>query len=90
LNNSAHFNDRSKAVADGAISYYIDHFVSTRIAKFTYGTDTSELFLPKSKEHKKRLEHKFQSEDGNYFISGAFGVILQAVSRSNTLALGSC
>jgi hypothetical protein len=90
LNNSAYFDYRSKAVANGAISYYIDHFVSTRVAKFTYGTDTSELFRPNREEHKKRIERKFLSEDGNYFIAGAFGVILQAVRCSNTLALQSC
>jgi hypothetical protein len=28
---------RNKAVADGAVAYYIDHTASSRVSRFTYG-----------------------------------------------------
>ena len=34
---STNFFISNKAVADSAISYYIDHFVQTRVSKLTYG-----------------------------------------------------
>lgn len=68
----------NKAVADGAISYYIDHFVSTRIAKFTYGVWSGEAFQPHKQAHNQRLQHKFQSADGLFWIGGCFDAILRS------------
>lgn len=48
---------RSKAVAAGAIAYYLDHPVVRRIVRYTYGMPGSILYDPSDPEHRKR-EHK--------------------------------
>ncbi|KAF7362767.1 hypothetical protein MVEN_00626400 [Mycena venus] len=47
----AHLN---KAVADGAVSFYVDHYVSVRVARFTYGMQISEPYNPNNVEHATR------------------------------------
>ncbi|KAG1830176.1 hypothetical protein EV424DRAFT_1315773 [Suillus variegatus] len=47
-------NHCNKAVADGAVSYFIDHLVSSRVARFTYGTECSVPFNPFDMEHRAR------------------------------------
>ncbi|KDR67667.1 hypothetical protein GALMADRAFT_257920 [Galerina marginata CBS 339.88] len=42
----------NKAVADGAISFYLDHFVRNRVSKFAYGM-FGVTYNPTIKEHKK-------------------------------------
>jgi len=37
---------RNKAVADGAVSFYLDRRVSVRVAKTTYGVECVTLFEP--------------------------------------------
>jgi len=44
----------NKAVADGAISYYTDHFVQTRVSKLTYGYSGWLRYDPSNPEHRKR------------------------------------
>ncbi|KAI0319127.1 hypothetical protein OF83DRAFT_1055495 [Amylostereum chailletii] len=44
-----------KAVSDGAVSYHIDHFVTSRAAQFTYGTDCLRLLLPWDHRHMLRM-----------------------------------
>jgi len=46
-----------KAVAVGAVSFYIDCFVTGRISRFTYGTLYSVIYRPFDPEHVER-EHK--------------------------------
>ncbi|KAG2073742.1 hypothetical protein BDR04DRAFT_1127075 [Suillus decipiens] len=47
-------NHCNKAVADGAVSYFIDHLVSSRVSRFTYGTECSVPFNPFDMEHRAR------------------------------------
>ena len=47
----AHSN---KAVAVGAVLFHVDHFVTRRIAKFTYGTQYRIIYQPFDPEHVKR------------------------------------
>jgi len=49
---------RSKAVADGAISYYLDKFVVSRIVRYTYGTPASIRYDPSDPEHRGRSHKK--------------------------------
>src|ERR1700729_3500873 len=56
---SIHVCIRSKAVAVGAISYYLDHFVVGRIVRYTYGTPGSITFNPSDPEHRKRAHKKY-------------------------------
>jgi len=84
----AHFKDEditisrpdshtNKAVADGAISYYVDHFVSTRLAKLTYGVFCGTPYIPGLVEHEQRIQRKYQSADGHFYINGCFDVLLR-------------
>ncbi|KAF8989888.1 hypothetical protein BDQ17DRAFT_1547414 [Cyathus striatus] len=67
----------SKAVADGAVSFYIDHFVSVRVAKFFYGTFCVAPYLPFKPDHVSRSASTFINKtNGKRCINGMFDVIL--------------
>jgi len=44
----------NKAVAVGAVSYYVDHFVTGRISKFTYGVACNIAYRFYFPEHRRR------------------------------------
>jgi hypothetical protein len=67
----------NKAVADGAVSYYLDHYVSARVAKRSYGLKIDDHFNASNPEHIRRIETKYMKADGNYHIPGAFSTILR-------------
>ncbi|KAF8627755.1 hypothetical protein AX17_006121 [Amanita inopinata Kibby_2008] len=66
----------NKAVADGAISFYLDHFVNVRIARNTYGNACSYIFNPNNPEHALRSNQVYESPSKKRYIRGAFDVIL--------------
>ena len=45
-------------MADGAISYYLDHFVVSRIVRYTYGTPASIKYDPSNPDHRRRSHKK--------------------------------
>ena len=67
----------NKAVADGAISFYIDHFVQTRVSKLTYGSKGSIDYDASDAEHRKRPT--FTAISGVKRIDKVFWVILSGV-----------
>ena len=67
-----------KAVADGAISYYIDHFVQTRVSKLTYGSRVRIRYDRSNPEHRKRPTTTIGS--GGKRIDDVFWVMLPGVS----------
>lgn len=71
---------RSKAVSDGAISFYIDHFVNTRVSKITYGSRGSIDYNPNNPEHVKRQHNAYVAVSGEKRINDVFYVILATVS----------
>ena len=76
----ADFRVRNKAVADGAISYHIDHLVSSRVAKLTYGTDCSVPYNPSDGEHRARQKNIYRGPSGQLALPNAFASILTKVS----------
>ncbi|KAJ7628237.1 hypothetical protein DFH06DRAFT_1480634 [Mycena polygramma] len=70
----AHLN---KAVADGAVSFYIDHHVSVRVARFTYGVQISEPYDQKRTEHTTRYKSSFLGSDGQFLVPCKFDPILR-------------
>ncbi|KAJ7905200.1 hypothetical protein B0H13DRAFT_1716733 [Mycena leptocephala] len=70
----AHVN---KAVADGAVSFHIDHHVSVRVARFTYGMKCSESFNPMNAEHTARAETQYKGVSGDVLIPNSFSAILK-------------
>ena len=76
---------RNKAVADGSLSYYLDHHVSKRVAKFFYGVRANPIFDPENEEHRHRGDKIYLSPSGKNRVSGAFSTILKKVNLSLTL-----
>ena len=69
---------RNKAVSDGALSFYHDHFVRTRVSKFTYGTFCGPLFDLTNRDHQRRAHMAYTAASGHLRIS-SFDVILPKV-----------
>ncbi|KAF9476870.1 hypothetical protein BDN70DRAFT_881863 [Pholiota conissans] len=69
-------NHVNKAVSDGAISFYLDHFVRTRISKITYGNFCHIPYNPNAQDHRDRAAKTFISVSGHKRISDSFDVIL--------------
>ncbi|THV07338.1 hypothetical protein K435DRAFT_815567 [Dendrothele bispora CBS 962.96] len=66
----------SKAVADGAIGFYCDHHVSTRMSKFMYGVEYLREFNSSDPEHVQRKERLCELPSGPKLLPDAFDCIL--------------
>ena len=77
----------NKAVAVGAISFYVDHFVTGRISKFTYGAACNAPYNFFSSEHRKREHLSFLNPAGDRRIPDCFETMLPRVRRSPTLMI---
>ncbi|KAF8632437.1 hypothetical protein AX15_001880 [Amanita polypyramis BW_CC] len=66
----------SKAVADGAVLFYVNHYVNKRIARYTYGNACSYVYNPNDPEHSQRSGQVYISSSRKQYIRGAFDVIL--------------
>jgi len=65
----------NKAVAFGAISYYLNRFVTGRLARYTYGAIACVDFDRSDPEHRRRSKKKKMGVAGE-FILEAFSPIL--------------
>jgi len=79
---------RNKAVSDGAISFYLDHFVNTRVSKLTYGNFCHIPFNTNDQEHLKRSSKTFVSVSGIKRITDSFDIILPKVGLQSHILLG--
>lgn len=79
---------RSKAVSDGAVSFYIDHFVRARIAKATYGAICSARYNSTNKEHTQRAATTFVAPSGERRVPEMFCVIIAKVRPSPPYTIG--
>jgi len=66
----------NKAVAVGAISFYIDRSVRGRISKFAYGTPRIAPYNASDPEHLKREHKTYTDVLGAKYVHGAFGNML--------------
>ncbi|KAF9068279.1 hypothetical protein BDP27DRAFT_1224514 [Rhodocollybia butyracea] len=66
----------NKAVSDGAVSFYIDHFVTTRVSRWSYGTDCFSAYDPNDPEHRRR-GYSVHGVSGRLRVSDVYSVILQ-------------
>ncbi|OCH89886.1 hypothetical protein OBBRIDRAFT_755931 [Obba rivulosa] len=71
----------NKAVAEGAVAFYIDHFVSARMARFTYGTECTRPFNSDDLEHISRERKTYIDNDGRKKVPYAFSAILKKGTR---------
>ncbi|KAF5374607.1 hypothetical protein D9615_008998 [Tricholomella constricta] len=66
----------NKAVADGAVSFYLDHVVAMRVSRFLYGTKCKVNYDRKRADHVLRFAGVFNDVDGIPCLAGSFDVIL--------------
>ncbi|TFK20843.1 hypothetical protein FA15DRAFT_624853 [Coprinopsis marcescibilis] len=71
-------NHVNKAVSDGALSFYLDHHVHTRIAKLTYGNFCHVPYNDTDGEHRERLRAglTFVAMSGSRRVVDCWDVIL--------------
>lgn len=78
-----HVPSRNKAVAEGAASFFLEKFVSTRIAKLTYGTEVCVDFDASNPDHRLRRGRITMQPSGRKVIPEAFSVLLPKVCISS-------
>ncbi|KAF9465194.1 hypothetical protein BDZ94DRAFT_1307344 [Collybia nuda] len=66
----------NKAVPDGAISFILDHYVTARVSKYTYGVEQHIPFNETDREHLLRSSSRFYDASGQVCLSKSFSVIL--------------
>ncbi|KZP18863.1 hypothetical protein FIBSPDRAFT_744893, partial [Athelia psychrophila] len=66
----------NKAVADGAISFYLNRRVSARVSRKTYGSRCGTLFSPQDPEHQRRSHTIYTSISGKKRLPNAFDIII--------------
>jgi hypothetical protein len=69
----------NKAVAVGAVSYYLDHFVTGRISKFTYGAACCITYQPSNPEHVRRGHKSYLDAAGEKTLPDFFQTMLLRV-----------
>ena len=70
---------RNKAVSDGALSFYHDHFVRTRVSKFAHGVICDAPFNPTNRDHQLRAHKALTGASGRLRIPDFFDIILPKV-----------
>jgi hypothetical protein len=82
-------------VSDGSLSFYHDHFVRSRVSKFTYGRFCCPAFDPADQDHQQRVHKTYTSVSGLVRVNDFFDVILPKVClisfvTSRSLLRGLC
>jgi len=83
----------NRAVAVGAVSFYVDHFVTGRISKFTYGTLGNARYQPSNPEHVMREHKSWVDPAGNKWVPNRFNTMLPRgtkVMEDREVRLGLC
>jgi len=75
----------NKAVADGAVSFYLDHLVSSRTARATYGVEVVVTYDSSKPDHRKRQDRSYVDFTGVTCLSGAFTAILLKVNGNSSI-----
>jgi len=76
---------RNKAVSDGAVSFYLDHHVRSRISKVCYGVKSVRAYNEWNPEHRERQHLQYRDAAGIIRIPNGFEAILPKVCVSNLL-----
>ncbi|KAF8333720.1 hypothetical protein F5887DRAFT_993201 [Amanita rubescens] len=67
----------NKAVAEGTISYNLDHSVTSRVSRYTYGIRSTTTFDLHNPEHVARWHTCHIDASGRVLVSGRFSAILE-------------
>ncbi|KAF7362769.1 hypothetical protein MVEN_00626600 [Mycena venus] len=71
----------NKAVADGAVSFYLDHFVSVRVSKHTSGIEIITPYISTDTEHCARVKSALRDAAGELMLPKMFSAILHKNTR---------
>ncbi|KAH9940120.1 uncharacterized protein BXZ73DRAFT_43304 [Epithele typhae] len=71
----------NKAVANGAVCFFLEHFVSTRVMKITYGVKIVVHYNPADPEHLQRAANTYTKHSGRVVVRDAFSPILKKGTR---------
>ncbi|PBK82153.1 hypothetical protein ARMGADRAFT_1019748 [Armillaria gallica] len=66
----------NKAVADGAMSFYLDRAVTSRVSKFDYGVEISRVFVPGDPEYEKRKDKAYIIASGAFVVGDQFSIVI--------------
>ncbi|KAI0628248.1 hypothetical protein C8Q77DRAFT_1149000 [Trametes polyzona] len=66
----------SKAVAEGAVVYHLEHYIRARVLSRTYGVRVNIPYKPSNPAHQARRSMVYTDATGAERLSGAFSVIL--------------
>ena len=69
----------NKVVAVGAALFYVDHYVTGRISKFTYGASCYLFYNPSNREHVRRKKKTFLNAAGDRCVPDCFTSMLLRV-----------
>lgn len=72
---------RNKGVADGAISYYLEHFVASRMVRYTYGIPMLIRYNPIDPEHRKRVKELKSDGSGTPLLSVFHSTISKVINQ---------
>ena len=73
-------DNSNKAVAEGAVSFFLTNSVATRVARLTYGTKCMTRYDPNDIEHITRQHRSFTRPSGRQVIPDAYRALLTKVS----------
>lgn len=68
-----------KAVADGAASFYLDHYVTARVSKVAYGVKSYMVYNASNQEHYKRREKLVYEKFGDVLVPDGFVTMVKKV-----------
>ncbi|KAH9940112.1 uncharacterized protein BXZ73DRAFT_99109 [Epithele typhae] len=71
----------NKAVANGAVCFFLEHFVSARVMKMTYGINVVFDYNPVDPEHRQRASNTFTQQSGRVVVRDGFSPILKKGTR---------
>ncbi|KAI0708756.1 hypothetical protein C8T65DRAFT_650008 [Cerioporus squamosus] len=71
----------NKAVANGAVCFYLEHFVSARVIKMTYGTEIVVDYRADDREHFSRRGSLFTRPSGRTAVRHGYSAILKKGAR---------
>ncbi|PBK62372.1 hypothetical protein ARMSODRAFT_604136 [Armillaria solidipes] len=66
----------NKAVADGAVSYYIDHAVNARMSRYNFGGKEFTSYEKSMSEHRRRSDKAYVAANGELSLGDQFDAIL--------------
>ncbi|EIW80673.1 hypothetical protein CONPUDRAFT_82796 [Coniophora puteana RWD-64-598 SS2] len=70
-----------KAVADGAVAFYLDHSVSARMARMTYGTRCAIEYRKDDPEHVARAGTVIPRPSGRTVLPNVFSTVLKKATQ---------